>query len=175
MELNATEFLNTDPLPQQLLSLHTKKKHPSLCCNCPIKIFPLEDVSHYRPPGSLWSCLQPIIWTSMSGKPLRPRGARRQTGESVLSSSHPLLLGREAKQKTDLWPLSQGNSTQCRFRVRWQGVWPFTTEIMTCSCARGSEGYRGERDTSGDVWQFLEGGWRGGGKLALNTLIGPRK
>lgn len=82
----------------------TKNTHPSLCCNCPIKIFPLEDVSHYRPAGSLWSCLQPIIWASTSGEPLRPERssqAERAKCPVLLIST---LTGERGK--TENWPLA---------------------------------------------------------------------
>lgn len=96
MELNAIEFLNTASLHNNH-SLHTK--HPPHRCNCPIKIFFLEDMSHYRPWGSLWSSLQPIIWASMSGSHCDQKGLTDRSGSSPSSSN---LHSRYERQNTKL-------------------------------------------------------------------------
>lgn len=95
MELNAIEFLNTAPLHNNH-SLYTK--HPPWRRNCPIKICLLEDVSHYRPSGSLWSSLQPIIWSSSFRSHSDQKGLALRSGiSSVLLTS--ILTVWEANRK----------------------------------------------------------------------------
>lgn len=97
MELNAIEFLNTAPLHNNH-SLYTK--HPPRRCNCPIKIFFLEDVSYHRPSGSLWSSLQPIIWTSMSGSHCDQKALIGRSGSSLSSSNPHSLYERQNRKLT---------------------------------------------------------------------------
>lgn len=97
MELNATKFLSTASFHNNH-SLHTK--HPPHRCNCPIKIFILEDVSHYRPRGSLRSSLQPIIWASMSGSQCDQKGLRGRSGSSLSSSNLHLLYESQNRKLT---------------------------------------------------------------------------
>lgn len=151
MELNAMEFFNIAPLHNNY-SFCTK--HPTLCCNCPIKIFLLEDVSYYRPSGSLWSSLQPIIWTFTSGSHCDQRSSQADLETACPPQIHTYCM----RGKTENWPLVIV-SRQLHSAPLWSQVTErltFTMEIMTCSCARSSEGYHRERDTSGDMWQYLE-------------------
>lgn len=97
MELNASEIHNTVVLHN---NYSFRTKHPTLCCNCPIKIFLLEDVSYYRPSGSLWSSLQPIIWTSLSGSHYDQKELIGRLGNGLSSSNPSLLCERQNRKLT---------------------------------------------------------------------------
>lgn len=77
---------------------------------------------------------------------------RQMWGQPIVQSAVTVWA---ANQKTDLWPWTHGSSTQPRFGRVTEPL-TFIEEIMTCSCARSSEGYGGERDTSGHMWQHVE-------------------
>lgn len=79
-------------------SLHAK--HPPRRCNCPIKTFLLEDVSYYRPSGSLWSSLQPIIWTSMSGSHCDQKELTGRSGSGPCFSYPHSLYERQNRKLT---------------------------------------------------------------------------
>lgn len=120
MQLNTSEFLIT-------ASLHNNHslyiKHPPLHCNCPIKIFLLLDVSHYRPWGSLWSSLPPIIWASMSGSHTHPRRAPR----ADLGAARPLQIYTQPYER-QIRKLTFGHCLEATplssTLVRWQSLWP---------------------------------------------------
>lgn len=91
-------------MPLNALTQHPSKavahSAQNIRCNCPIKIFLLEDVSHCRPSGSLWTSLQPIIWTSMSKSHGDQKELTGRSGSSLCTSNAHLLYQRQNRKLT---------------------------------------------------------------------------
>lgn len=135
--------------PQQSL-IYTK--HPLCRRNCPIKIFLLEDVSHYRPPGSLWSSLQPVIWTTVSG-----------------SHCHQIeLIHRsESSRSSSLPHVAYGS--QNRKLTFGQSLLATTVSSTLESGDRASDLYHGNNDLY--LCQELRGLLQGARHLWLNVTV----
>lgn len=112
-------------------------------------------MSHYRAPGSLWSSITPIIWGSTSGSQPDPKGGSRADLGAAPSSSSPRSLRERQIRKLTFGHCLEATPLGSAFGQVTEPL-TFTMKIMTCSCAKSSGGYRGERDTSGDTRRYLE-------------------
>lgn len=151
MELNAIGFLSTATLHNNH-SLYTKL--PLCCCNCPIKIFLLEDVSYYTPSGSLWTCLQPINWTFVSGSHCNQKGLQADLGAACRPQNRTHCTRRQNRKLTfglclEATPLSSTLESGDRASDLYHG----NNDLFWCQELRGLP--RGARHLWWHVTVFL--------------------